>query len=42
MKETGVMPELPGNLKNILERKEKYEKLSKGLKKVKEYILKRI
>ena len=42
MKETGVIPELPGNLKNILEKKEKYEKLSKDLKKVKEYILKRI
>ncbi len=42
MKETGVMPELPGDLKNILEKKEKYEKLSKDLKKVKEYILKKI
>ena len=28
MKETGIKPELPENLKNILDKKEKYEKMS--------------
>ena len=42
MKETGVKPELPENLKNILFKKEKYEKLPKDLEKIKNYILKKI
>ena len=42
MKETNIMPELPENLKNILIKKEKYEKLPKDLGKIKNYILKRI
>ena len=42
MKETGVLPELPYNSKKILNRKEKFDKLPKDLKKVKEYILNRI
>jgi len=42
MKETGIKPELPENLKNILIKKEKYEKLPKDLKKIQNYILERI
>ena len=42
MKETSIKPELPENLKNILVEKEKYEKLPKDLKKIKNYILERI
>ena len=42
MKETSIKPELPENLKNILIEKEKYEKLSKDLKKIQNYILERI
>ena len=42
MKETSIKPELPENLKNILVEKERYEKLSKDLKKIQNYILKRI
>ena len=42
MKETGIRPELPENLKNILDKKEKYEKLPKDIKKIQNYILKRI
>ena len=42
MKETGIKPELPENLKNILDKKEKYEKLPKDLKKIQNYILKRV
>ena len=42
MKETGIKPELPENLKNILDKKEKYEKLPKDLKKIQNYILQRI
>ena len=42
MKETGIKPELPENLKNILIKKEKYEKLPKDLKKIKNYILERV
>jgi len=42
MKETGIKPELPENLKNILVEKEKYEKLPKDLKKIQNYILERI
>ena len=42
MNETGIKPELPENLKNILDKKEKYEKLPKDLKKIQNYILQRI
>ena len=42
MKETGIKPNLPENLKNILVKKEKYEKLPKDLKKIQNYILERI
>jgi len=41
-KETGIDPELPENLKKILNQKEKFEKLPKDLNKVKEYILSKI
>ena len=39
MKETGKKPELPDNLKKILDKKEKYVELPKDLEKVKKYIL---
>ena len=42
MKETNIKPELPENLKKILDKKEKYEKLPKDLKKIQNYILKRV
>ena len=42
VKETGTKPELPKNLDDILVKKEKFESLSKDLKKVKNYILKKI
>lgn len=42
MEETGIKPELPENLKNILDKEEKYEKLPKDLKKIQNYILKRV
>ena len=42
MKATGIKPDLPENLKNILVGKEKYEKLPKDLKKVQNYILERV
>ena len=42
MKETSIKPELPETLKNILVEKEKYEKLPKDLKKIKNYILEMI
>jgi len=42
MKETGIKPELPENLKNILDKKEKYEKLPEDLKKIQNYILGRV
>ena len=42
MNETGIKPELPENLKNILVKKEKYEKLPKDLKKIQNYILERV
>jgi len=42
MKETGIKPELPENLKNILDKKEKYEKLPQDLKKIQNYILERM
>jgi len=37
--QTGIEPNLPENLKNILIKKEKYEKLPKDLKKIQEYII---
>ena len=40
--ETGIKPELPENLKNILDKKEKYKKLPKDLKKIQNYILEKI
>ena len=42
MKATGIKPELPENLKHILDKKEKYEKLPKDIKKIQNYILQRI
>ncbi len=39
LKETGIKPELPENLKNIMEKKEKYVKLPSDIQKVKDYIL---
>ncbi len=42
MKETNIRPELPENLKSILFEKEKYEKLPKDLKKIKNYILEKV
>ena len=42
MKATGIKPDLPEKLKNILVGKEKYEKLPKDLKKIQNYILERI
>ena len=38
---TGIKSELPENLKNILVKKENYDKLPKDLEKVKNYILER-
>jgi len=42
MEATGIKPELPENLKNIIDKKEKYEKLPKDIKKIKNYILQRV
>jgi hypothetical protein len=42
MKVTGIKPDLPENLKNILVGKEKYEKLPNDLKKIQNYILQRV
>ena len=42
MEVTGIKPELPENLKNIIDKKEKYEKLPKDIKKIKNYILQRV
>ena len=42
IKETGIKPELPGNLNDILNKKEKYKKMSKNLKHVQNYILENI
>ena len=42
MRETNVKPQLPKSLKSILIEKEKYEKLPRDLKKVQDYILKKI
>ena len=41
-KETNVMPELPQNLRDILSKKEIFDKLDRDLEKVKNYILQRI
>jgi len=41
VKETGVEPKLPQNLNEILKKEEKFEKLPKDLKKIKDYILSR-
>ena len=41
-KETGIKPELPENLKNILSDEERFDKIPKDLKKVQNYILKRV
>ena len=42
MKQTGIKPELPEDLKSILDEKEKYEQLPKDLKNVQNYILNNI
>ena len=42
MKETGIKPELPENLKTTLDKKEKYEKLPKNLQNIKNYILSKV
>ena len=42
MKETDIKPELPESLKNILDKKEKYEKLPNDLKKIQNYILEKV
>ena len=42
MKETNIKPELPASLKHILVKKEKYIKLPKELKKVKNFILEKV
>ena len=41
MKATGIKPELPENLKSILVKKEKYDRLPKDFEKVKKYIRER-
>ena len=38
MEETKIIPELPENLKGVLTKEEKYEKLSKDLENVQRYI----
>ena len=40
--ETGIKPELPDNLNNILTKKEQCVKLPDDLKKIKEFILKQV
>ena len=42
LKETGVKPELPEKLKNILTNKEEYDKLPNKLKNIQNYILGKI
>ena len=42
MKETNIKPELPENLKKILDEKEKYEKFPMDLKKIQNYILEKV
>jgi len=41
MESTGIKPELPENLKTILVKEEKYDKLPKSLKTIQKYILER-
>ena len=41
-KETGIKPELPENLKNILDKKENYEKFPTNIKKIQNYILEKV
>ena len=42
MEATGIKPELPESLENILNKKENYDKITKDLEKVKNYILDRV
>ena len=42
MKETSIKPDLPENLKKILNQKERIDKLPNNLNKVKNYILDRV
>ena len=42
MKETNIKPDLPEDLKKILNEKERIDQLPKDLKKVKDYILDRV
>ena len=42
IEQTNIKPELPESLKDILTKKEKYEKLPKNLKSIQRYILERI
>ena len=42
MKETNIKPELPENFKNILVENERYDKLPKDLKRIQDYIFKRV
>jgi len=42
MKATGIKPELPESVKNILTKKENYKKLPKDLRKIQNYILEKI
>jgi hypothetical protein len=41
MEATSIKPELPENLKSILVKKEKYDRLPKDFEKVKKYIRER-
>ena len=42
LEETGIRPELPTNLKNILDKKENYEKFPTNIKKIQNYILEKV
>ena len=42
MKETNIQPILPESLQHVLSKKEKYEKFSKDISEIKNYILKKI
>ena len=42
MRETRIKPQMPKNLNNILLKKEKFKKLPKNIKNIKEYIFKNI
>ena len=42
MNETNAKPDLPENLKKILNQKERIDELPKDLKKVKDYIMDRV